>query len=716
MIYPTPHATLAKQQQRLAERNPTRFYTGSALLFFLALSTLAFLLFTRPLIAKELAPAAPGMITGVVKSTTGEPRAGITVTLYNVEAYAMSPQRTVVTKADGSYRFTFLPTALYRVGAVDPQHLYAPAYYPTAPVLYQGQDVAVTGDQRQNIDITLQPAGQITGVIALSDGLTMTAGLVELRQENERTTGKVWETVQTMQVVATHGVYSFTGLAALPYRICAMATYETRAATECYDNVYEVQSATSITLTAGATISNVNMVLGDGADYAQLSGRVTTPAQEPLAQIEVYAQRVPETASAATPNAGAHAFYTPDPLYTTQSDATGHYQMMLAEGAYRLYFMDQAGAYAFAYYPGVTQPEAATTIQISKKAVITEVNLQLQPAGSLQGLITVLGQPAPAATVKAERNSDWGWREVPAAPVTYSSGQYTIRGLPAGSYRVSASTIIGDGYTSYFYQGYAGGNTLETADKIDLGVGITKSADITLTGGPRFEGALAGQVTANGVPVAGAKVGLYAGGFVCCDFVLPEPLVYVLTDVQGRYTMQGLAENLYELGVTDPAGIYATTYYTGQAVPGLANTLAVVDNQPLTAINVDLPLGGAISGQVMKQGGQAAAGLRVMVYAPSRFSAPTDSTPIFGPPRPVSTNVKTDATGRYTIKGLPAGDYYLCFLETWSHSKECYGAPLLWNGGNDQGARVRVVAGQTTTNVDLLWGPDLLYYLPLVAQ
>ena len=74
------------------------------------------------------------------------------------------------------------------------------------------------------------------------------------------------------------------------------------------------------------------------------------------------------------------------------------------------------------------------------------------------------------------------------------------------------------------------------------------------------------------------------------------------------------------------------------------------------------------------------------------------------------------------LDGKPAnsiiryGDYYLCFLETWSNSKECYGAPLLWNGGNDQGTRVRVVAGQTTTNVDLLWGPDLIYYLPLITR
>ena len=86
MPYPTPHATLAKQQWYLAARNTRRFYASSALLFFLALSSLAFLLLIRPAVAKELAPTAPGMITGVVKSITCEPRAGITVILYYLDS------------------------------------------------------------------------------------------------------------------------------------------------------------------------------------------------------------------------------------------------------------------------------------------------------------------------------------------------------------------------------------------------------------------------------------------------------------------------------------------------------------------------------------------------------------------------------------------------------------------------------------------------------
>lgn len=730
MIHPTPHLRTTKQPPIFQKRSTAARAIVSTLLFFLTIGALALGLFAHQAVAEELAPSAPGSISGVVKNMNGELRTDITVTLYQLDRYdttAWRARRAVATQANGSYRFTFLPTGLYRVGAYDAQRVYAPAYYPTAPVIHQGQDIAVAGDQRQHIDVTLQLAGQITGVITLSDGMTMTYGLVELRQGVERAAGTVWEVAQTMPVVATHGVYSFTGLAAIPYRVCATAAYETLAATECYDNVYDIQAATSLTPTAGATISNVNLLLGDGADYGQLQGQVTTPANEPLPQIEVYAMLMTGNGSTAltqplspapptigtAPNASTHALYTPNPSYFAQSDATGHYHFAaLAEGSYRLYFVDPVGNYAFAYYPDVSLPETATAINIAKGAVITNVNIQLEPASHLQGLLTVLGQPAPDATVKAELKSDWGWHEMPGAMVDHNSGHYTIRGLPAGIYRVTASTVLSDGYTSYFYQGYTGGNTLETAG-IDLGIGITKSADITLTGGPRFEGSIAGRVTANGAPLAGAKVGLYAGGFICCTFVLPEPLVYVFTDAQGRYAMQGLAQNFYEVGVTDPVGIYATTYYTAQAVPSLANMLAIMDDKPLTAIDVDLPSGGAISGQVTKQTGQPVAGLRVMLYAPSQFSMPMGSTPIFGAPRPVATQVKTDATGRYTLKGLHAGEYYLCFQDIYNN-RECYGAP----SGNDSihGTLVQVQPGATKANIDLLWGPDLHTYLPIAAK
>lgn len=726
MSYPTAQSSAKRP---LGEHRTAGIYVGSTILLFLAISTLAIGLFIRPAVAESTAPDAPGRITGLVTTMTGEPRAGIAVTLYQLDNYDATQWhglRTVPTQADGSYRFNLLPTGLYRVGAGDPQRVYAPTYYPAAPVIYQGDDIAVTGNQRDNINLVLQLAGQITGVVTLSDGLTMTYGTVELRQQIVRNTGAAWETVQITNLVSTQGAYTFTGLSAVPYRVCATAANQTLAATECYDNVYEVNAATSLTPTAGATISNVNLLLGDGADYAQLSGRVTSPTNEPLAKIEVYAKSVVETEAVVSPVPtavpgmppfAAHPSYTPNPFYYAQSDDTGHYHFAaLAAGRYQLYFVDPSGQYAFEYYTDARLPEVANILTIAKKEVRTDVDIQLEPASHLQGLLTVLGQPAPNATIMAEMKTGFGWRAVPGATVAPNSGRYAIDGLPAGSYRVSALTYISDGYTSYFYNGYAGGGTLETAATIELTVGITKTADITLTGGPRFEGAISGRVTANGVPLAGAKVGLYPGGFVCCEFVLPEPLVYVFTDAQGHYAMQGLAENVYELGVTDPTGRYATTYFAAQAVPGLANALAIMDDKPLTAIDIDLPSGGAISGQVTKQTGQPAAGLRIMLYAPSQFSTPTDSTPIFGPPRPVSTQVKTDAAGRYTLKGLHAGEYYLCFLEAGSNTKECYGAPPFWSGANDQGARVRVLAGKTTTQIDLLWGPDLTYYLPTIAR
>lgn len=358
--------------------------------------------------------------------------------------------------------------------------------------------------------------------------------------------------------------------------------------------------------------------------------------------------------------------------------------------------------------------ESATVVEVAENAVITDINVQLAPGNHINGLITILGQPAYNGFVSAEMKIAGGWRHTNGDQIDPNTGRYAIGGLPTGIYRVMAGTYYS--YDFDTYSGYFGGSTPETAAEITLAAGVTKTADITLAGGPLFEGSVSGRVTADGAPLAGAKVSLYPGGFICCSSLVPQPLVYVFTDAEGRYAMSGLAGNIYGLGVADPTGIYATTYYTGHAIPSIARPLYIVDDNPLAEINVNLPPGGAISGRVTRRDGQPLPRLLVTIYTPSPFNTPSPSGPIYGPAQPISTDVKTDAEGRYTIKGLHAGEYYVCFLETWGANRECYGAPLLESYSISSGVRVKVVPGETQANIDLLWGPDLTSYLPFIAQ
>jgi protocatechuate 3,4-dioxygenase beta subunit len=685
-----------------------------------------------PAVAEEAGPAAPGTIAGMVKDTDGTPLATIEISLYRQSSYAAdswSVIRSMRTQADGKYRFTILPVGNYRIGATDLQQMRPPLFYPAAPTIHKATDINVIGNQFDGIDLNFYPGGQITGVVTATTGVSLTTGSVSLQHEVKRQGVTYWESVQSTYIPPGGGIYTFTNLSANSYRVCANGFGPVLAAYECYDNVNHIRQATPLTITSGATISNVNFVLGDFPDHSQISGRVTDLNNQPLADIGVYAfgndlppfvRSIQATTLApdATP-VPTQPFPPPDGppassySYYTSTDSQGNYRFTnIAEGAYRLLFRDPTNAHAFEYYNDSGAPEEATIVALGSEQTITNVNVQLAPAGRIRGAVTIAGQAAPIRFLRAQLKTSLGWYYAMDSENVTSDGVYEISGLPVGVYRVWTYALIPDLYTNYFYQGYY--FVPDAADlseefpftKIPLGIGETKTANIALVGGPQFDGSLSGQVTAGGAPLAGAKVLLYANDAFCCLDQRP-PLVSVLTNSDGRYTINGLTASSFYLGATDPTGLYATTYYTAHAAPTIANPIAVAEGQTINNINVDLPLAGAIGGRVTRPNGEPVPDLLVRI---SHLTKPFAA--FIAVPLPIE-ETHTDAAGRYTVKGLHPGDYNLCVQNERGFTK-CHG---MRQGLFDPTiGRVTVGAGATTPNIDVRWGPDLKNYLPIIAR
>lgn len=714
------------QKTRLSRIAPFQFLsTKQALtvaLLFITVS-LSFWIFVSRAAADEQRPDAPGSITGRITTQQGDPLANMVVKLYRNTSYMpWYNVRATQTQADGYYRFSLIDAGIYRIGVADSRENFAPTFYPASTYLETAAELTIIGNSVTDVNMTMAPGSAITGYITAT---APALGVSEVRlYERLRPDSADWRFVKAAYFSWGYQGYQLRGLPAGRYRLCATAWNMT---VECYANVYSIENALDLTLTAGITLSNINIAFGEATDAAQLNGRITSIDDVPLANIGVIARpaptRLPDNTPTpdptppipgppSTPTALPYPSPTPDVIglygsYSTSTNATGDYQFStLPAGTYQLQFRDPTGNYAVEYYDDTLIEEQALPLELKERTVLSNVNARLIPGARITGIVTVHDQPVQETLVGLYQQTTTDWRFVTSVRANTFSGQYVIDGLTPGVYRLTAYASVydsvGDVFSSTDYWGAYGGARLEEGSNITLTMGETKTAvNLNLTNGPQFNSAIAGRVTGGGVPVAGIKVALYPERGCC----MMQPFVYVYSDAEGRYAIQGLSSGAFQLAFLDPAGVYARTFYQDQIVSSQADTIKVKDGETQTA-NVDLVHGGALGGTVRTITGQPVPDLYVTlyIYLEERYEL-------------LVTDIQTDANGKYRLDGLHPGFYQVCFRRSlWDYTGECYGVPEGWGIPSYAVPLIQVKAEQTINDIDLLWGPDRHTYLPLITQ
>ncbi|MCB0060592.1 MAG: carboxypeptidase regulatory-like domain-containing protein [Caldilineaceae bacterium] len=710
---------------------PVRFRSPKPLspLLLFGLSLMFLLTFYRALTpraqAEENHPNAPGSISGVVTNGSGEPLIGIEVLL--LQAQRSGSYRptvaTTVTAADGTYRFPLLGPAIYLVQFRDPNLIYAPEYYENATQVQTAKEIPIAGNQVTGVDATLDPGGRISGTVSATNGLTVTYTSIYVYAPNEDYPSR-WERIRSDFLPMTKTTYLFTGLVPGVYRVCANAAAATLDyQTECFDDVAELQRATDITVTLGVTVSNINFLFGDGADYAEVTGRVTDLAGTPLPAINIQLAPIPTAtptptappaatdtivitpipplpASDPLPTAQADTIIDPYPYYPayiTSTNAAGDYHLPLIDpGQYLLSFQDPSGNYASEYYLDVLFPKDAQVLTLVPRAQAALEEVQLGPAGQITGVVTVLGEVAPSAAVRAYFNAGGSWVEVAQSAVHQQTGYYALRGLPAGVYRLEAyASSVGASYQAF----YPNSETIEDATDLSVAVGgIRPNINWNLTNGPTYEGYVSGRVTAAGKPQAGIRVDLQPA---CCFL---RPLTYTFTDEDGTYRLGGLTDGLWTIGFVDPAGVYARTFAGNQPTLEQAEHFFLNQEVLTQTVDAELSFGGMISGVIRNNRGEPVQSVGVRAYLM-----------VDGAPRMVAEDVSSTADGTYIVNSLYPGIYRLCYIDpVYGIPTECYGSLNRFDvyGATD----IVVEAEKTTSGIDLTWGPDYSIYLPTVAR
>lgn len=220
----------------------------------------------------------------------------------------------------------------------------------------------------------------------------------------------------------------------------------------------DVPSATALPVTAGTTTTANGALLAQEppAGGSALTGTVTDGGTgDPLAGVHVVALSAADYGMAR----GA------------VTDGSGHYDLDVTAGDYKLVFIDSTGRHASEWYDGVSIADLADATTVTAPAT-TDVDLT-PGTGAVAGTVTDApsGQPLGGAWVLAI-----GSRGPAGGAVAGPDGSYVIGGLPPGGYRAAFIDATGVRLHEYWNDHH----DIATSDTIDVAAGSTTSVSAGL--------------------------------------------------------------------------------------------------------------------------------------------------------------------------------------------------------------------------------------------
>ena len=385
--------------------------------------------------------------------------------------------------------------------------------------------------------------------------------------------------------------------------------YYTTANANHFTAVYT--SATKVTVSPNKTGIDVKLPAG-----FTISGTVTTTAGAPLANAQVGAVG-PSYDSVSTSSTGK---------FTLRGLRAGSYKLTVSGPGGTNYLRGWYSTANSNHFVVASASSTSFTLGPNKSGLTIKV-----PTGySISGKITnTTGTALPYVGVSASSST------YSNGTSTDGFGNYTIKGLASGSYKLNISP---QSDTNYKYGYYTSANTAHftgaAASATSITVGPTKTGvNIKVATGYTISGTI---TNASGTPLA--EVDLYADNLGHYRFAT--------TDVNGKYTIKGLSSGAQRLSINNfswPTLIQQGYYTTNNlnhftVVQSNATTVTVGPNK--TGVNAKIPTGYSIAGKVTGPGGVALQYAGVSVSSANGYGG-----------------TSTAANGTYKVTGLPAGTY-----------------------------------------------------------
>ncbi|MCG6117475.1 MAG: carboxypeptidase regulatory-like domain-containing protein [Aquimonas sp.] len=350
---------------------------------------------------------------------------------------------------------------------------------------------------------------------------------------------------------------------------------------------------------------------------------------------------------------------------STSTDASGAYQLTLPPGTYllRARSFGSVSPLGAAGYRPLAWPDlpcddslscdstVGTPIVIAAVSPVTGINFALQPAGGISGTIRRASDASPLQNVDVQVLSESGFTSGFAQ--TDASGAFQFLGLAPGRYRVFTRSASADipGLMNALFGNRSCARLVTGAtdcqflppDWVTVSAGaIVSGRDISLEANP---GSIAGVVQDDlGAPLEGASVQLYSDDRYTFFGTVSGP--------GGTFSFDQLRPGTYRIFGSrrvDNANTHAAAFWPDVACAGgcsAADGDAVVVSAG-ASVTLPQPLalnrGSTIQGQIRD---------------PATL-APIAGIEVFATGDLTGGGASTDASGNFTIRGLPAGTYYV---------------------------------------------------------
>ncbi len=573
------------------------------------------------------------------------------------------------TDSNGEYQFSNLPAGSYRIRIEDNNlNTYLPEWYDNVmdyasatPIVLAEPDVEI------GVNASLVEGGRLIGTVTADIG---GAPLPNIRVAAFRyiadPTYSYWQEVKS-RVSLGDGSYNLGGLGDGTYRL-RFSDDAGNYAPEHHDNAIEFDNASSISVTAGGTVST-NASL---ASASRIQGTVTDEGgSNQLEGVYVYAYR----------NNGSGSWNYVN-LTTTLAD--GSYDLKgLTAGDHRLEFYDPTGLHQREYYDDKTDFNSANAISIATGVTLTGYDASLAGAGRIEGTITDgSGTGIPNVDVAAYRyNTTFFYWESVGYGYTDGSGNYSVGGLASGTYRVGAYDNSG----TYEEKFHADSPAVDSADDVPVTEGSTTSGiDIMME--EFISGSISGTITdSGGNLLIGIEVTLFRYNTIEEYW---EELGNTTTDGSGNYRYENAEVGTYRLRFLDPTEAYAGEYHSNAYTVERALDVVVTDGNE-TVVNEVLADAAGISGTVTNSFAAAIPGIWVNLYRLDSSTAEWDYL----------LSQITVSDGTYSFGGLPDGTFIVEFADynpSVTYAREYYNGKPTFNAADP----VDVLEGQYVIGID----------------